>query len=79
VTKLAEVNPDAAQAYYDANKAEIKFEHQSRIEQVIKGEADNKFASQFAASVANKPLGDQLAEAAKITDPERREKTLTQI
>ena len=79
VTKLADVNPDAAQAYYDANKAEIKFEHQPRIEQVIKGEADNKFASQFAASVANKPLGDQLAEAAKITDPERREKTLTQI
>lgn len=79
VTKLAEVNPDAAQAYYDANKAEIKFEYQPRIEQVIKGEADNKFASQFAASVANKPLGDQLAEAAKIEDPERREKTLTQI
>ena len=83
VTKLVESDDpnavQAAQAYYDANKAEIKFEYQPRIEQVIKGEADNKFASQFAASVANKPLGEQLAEAAKINDPARREKTLTQI
>lgn len=79
VTKLAEKNPEAAQAYYDANKAEIKFEYQLRVEEIIKGEADNQFATQFAASVADKPLGDQLAEAAKITDPARREKTLTQI
>jgi hypothetical protein len=79
ITKLAESNAEAAQAYYDANKAEVDFAHQARIEQVIKAEADNQFAAQFAASVANKPLGDQLAEAAKITDPARREKTLIQI
>lgn len=80
VIKLAEEKPNDAQAYYDANKAEISFEHQHRIEKVIKGEVDNRFASQFAASVANKPLGEQLAEAAaKIEDPELREKTLTQI
>ena len=79
ITKLAESNAEAAQAYYDANKAEVNFAHQARIEQVLKAEADNQFATQFAASVANKPLGDQLAEAAKITDPERREKTLIQI
>lgn len=79
ITKLAEGNAEAAQAYYDANKAEVNFAHQARVEQVLKAEADNQFATQFAASVANKPLGDQLAEAAKITDPERREKTLTQI
>lgn len=79
VTKLAGEDPDAAQAYYDANKAEVNFAHQARVEEIIKGEADNKFATQFAASVANKPLGDQLAEAAKITDPARREKTLIQI
>jgi len=79
ITKLAESNAEAAQAYYDANKAEVNFAHQARVEQVLKAEADNQFAAQFAASVANKPLGDQLAEAAKITDPARREKTLTQI
>lgn len=79
VTKLAESNAEAAQAYYDANKAEVNFAHQARIEQVLKAEADNQFATQFAASVADKPLGDQLAEAAKIEDPERREKTLIQI
>lgn len=79
ITKLAESNAEAAQAYYDANKAEVNFAHQARVEQVLKGEADNQFAAQFAANVANKPLGDQLAEAAKIADPARREKTLTQI
>lgn len=79
ITKLAEGNAEAAQAYYDANKAEVNFAHQARVEQVLKAEADNQFATRFAASVANKPLGEQLAEAAKITDPARREKTLTQI
>lgn len=79
ITKLAESNAEAAQAYYNANKAEVNFAHQARVEQVLKAEADNQFATQFAASVANKPLDDQLAEAAKITDPARREKTLIQI
>lgn len=83
ITKLVESDDpkavQAAQAYYDANKAEVNFEQQPRIEQLLKAGGDNLFASQFAASVANKPLGDQLAEAAKITDPARREKTLIQI
>lgn len=79
ITKLAEVNADAAQAYYDANKAEVNFAQQPRVEQVLKGEADNQFAMQKAAEWATLPLGEQLAEAAKITDPARREKTLTQI
>lgn len=79
ITKLAEVNAEAAQAYYDANKAEVGFAQQARVEQVLKGEADNQFATQTAAAMAGKPLSEQLAEAAKITDPARREKTLTQV
>lgn len=79
ITKLSESNAEEAQKYYDANKGEIDFKVQPRVEQVIKGEADNQFATQFAASMADKPLGEQLAEAAKITDPQRREKTLTQV
>jgi hypothetical protein len=79
ITKLASVDANAAQAYYQANKGEVIAANQPRIEEVIKGESDNQFSTQFAASVANKPLSEQLAEAAKITDPERREKTLTQI
>ena len=79
ITKLAEVNAEVAQAYYDANKAEVNFAQQARVEQVLKGEADNQFATQKAAEMAGKPLAEQLSEAAKITDPARREKTLTQI
>lgn len=83
ITKLAESNAEgsaeAAQKYYDANKAEVGFQNQARVEQVLKGETDNKFATQFAAQQASKPLSEQLAEAGKITDPQRREKTLTQV
>lgn len=79
ISKLAENNAEAAQAYYDANKAEVAFQNQARVEQVLKGEMDNQFATQTAAAMANKPLSEQLAEAAKIADPQRREKTLTQV
>lgn len=79
ISKLAETNAQAAQAYYDANKAEVNFAQQPRVEQVLKGEVDNQFATQEAARLATMPLKEQLAEASKITDPQRREKTLTQI
>jgi hypothetical protein len=79
ITRLASANPTAAQAYYDANKAEINGANQPRVEEVLRAEGDNQFATQFAAGVAARPLGEQLAEAAKIPDPQRREKALTQI
>lgn len=79
ISKLAEQDATKAQAYYDANKAEVNFQNQARVEQVLKGELDNQFATQTAAAMAGKPLSEQLAEAAKITDPQRREKTLTQV
>lgn len=79
ISKLAEQDATKAQAYYDANKAEVNFQNQARVEQVLKGELDNQFATQTAAAMADKPLSEQLAEAAKITDPQRREKTLTQV
>lgn len=79
ITKMASTDATAAQAYYDANKAEVAFGQQARVEEVLKGEGDNQFATQTAASLADRPLSEQLAEAAKITDPQRRDKTITQI
>jgi len=79
ITKLAETDATKAQEYYDANKAEVGFQNQARVEQVLKGEMDNQFAVKFAAEQASKPLAEQLTEAAKITDPQRREKTLKEI
>lgn len=79
ITKLASTDAAAAQTYYQANKGEVAASNQPRVEEILKGEADNQFATQFAAGVADKPLKDQLAEAAKITDPARREKALTQV
>ena len=85
ITRMAEGNGttmgDAAKAraYYEANKGEIPAQVQNRVEQVLKGEADNQFADQFAASVATKPLDEQLAEASKITDQQRKQKTTLAI
>ena len=79
ITKLAEKNPEAAQEYYVANKLEIAAAAQPRMEEVIKGETDNKFATQFAAQHADKPLSEQLKAAGDIQDPTRREKTLNQM
>lgn len=79
ISKLAATDANAAQTYYQANKAEVASANQPRVEEVLRGEADNQFATQKAAELATKPLAEQLSEAAKITDPQRREKTLTQI
>lgn len=81
VTQLAEADAAKAQTYLEAaiQRGEIPADRQVRMETVIKGEADNQFASKFAAEKAPLPYADQLAEAAKIEDPKRREKTLMQI
>jgi PIN domain nuclease of toxin-antitoxin system len=79
ISKLAEMDAAKAQKYYDENKAEVGFQNQARVEQVLKGELDNQFATQEAARLAALPLKEQLAEAAKIADPQRREKTLMQM
>ena len=85
VTALAEgndkrsPNAEAAKAYYEKNKGEIPGSVQARVEQVLKAEGDNQFAKQTAAGMAGKPLSEQLSAAAEITDPARREKTLTEI
>ena len=79
IDRLAQTDATKAQAYYTENKGEIPATAQSRVEQVLKGEGDNQFATQFAAQQAAKPLGEQLTAAADIKDPQRREKTLQQI
>lgn len=79
ITKLAEMDPAAAQSYYQANKAEVGAAQQPRVEEILRKEADNAFATQFAAEQATKPLSEQLRAASEIKDPERREKTLLQI
>jgi hypothetical protein len=79
ISKLAEQDPTKAQAYYDANKAEVGFAQQPRVEEILKKEVDNQFATQFAAQQASKPLSEQLAAAGEIKDPQKREKALTEI
>lgn len=79
LAKLAESNAEAAQTYFTQNRGEISFAQQSKIEEAIKGEADNQFSRKFAADVAAKPLSEQLAEAGKITDPQRRDKALREV
>lgn len=79
ITKLASRDADKAQEYYQANKAEVMASNQPRVEEVLKGEGDNQFATKFAAENAGKPLAEQLKTAGEITDPERRAKTMQQV
>lgn len=79
IERMAETDAAGASAYYEGVKGELPLQVQNKIEQVLKGEADNQFATTFAAENAAKPLAEQLADAAKITDPERRKKTIAQI
>lgn len=79
ITKLAEQDPTKAQAYYDANKAEVGFAQQPRVEEVLRKELDNQFATQFAAQQAGKPLPEQIKATAEIKDPARREKALVEV
>ena len=79
ITKLAEQDPAKAQAYYDANKAEVGFAQQPRVEEVLRKELDNQFATQFAAQQAGKPLSEQIKATAEIKDPARREKALVEV
>ncbi len=79
ISKLAEVDAAAASAYYQANKAEVGATYQPKVESVLKAENDNQFATKKAAELAALPLEQQLSEAAKIGDPQQREKTITRI
>ena len=81
VTQVAEQDAARAQTYYeDAKKrGEIPPAVQAKVEAVLKGEADNQFAEQFAAQHATLPRGEQVAKAGEIADPERRKKALAMI
>ncbi len=79
ITRLVDTDATKARAYAEANKAEIPAMAQTRLEEVLKGSEDNQAAQLFAAKVAAKPLSEQLAAAADIGDPQRREKTLLNI
>lgn len=81
VSKLANADAEKAGAYYhDAkSRGEIPVSAQARIEEVLKAEGDSQFASKFAASMATKPFAEQMAEAAKIDDPARRDKVMQRV
>jgi hypothetical protein len=79
ITSLASKDAAAAQSYFDANKAEVDFKNQNRVQEVLKAEGDNQAARQSAAAWAPLPYEEQLKKASEITDPQRREKTLQQL
>lgn len=79
ITKLASQDADKAMAYYQGVKGEVAAQNQPRVEEVLKGESDNQFATKFAADNAALPLAEQLSKAGEITDPQRRAKTLQQV
>lgn len=78
IQSMAEADPAKASAYYAANKGEIPAAAQTRVEQVLKGEAENQQAKQMAMKNATLPLSEQLAAGADLP-PATREKYLTEV
>lgn len=78
ITQLAEKDAAAAQQYLNAaiERKEIT-PGQARLEGIIKGEADNQFARAKGIELAGMTPEQRKAEFAKITDPQRLEKTQT--
>lgn len=72
-------NAAAGKAYFDKYKEEIDATRHDSIGKVLKAEGDNQQARADAAAWAKLPLEEQLAKAAEIGDPQRREKTILQI
>ncbi|MEO8154712.1 MAG: hypothetical protein ABI605_16700 [Rhizobacter sp.] len=79
IAQLATTDPTAAKATFDAHRDDIDASRHGAIEHTLNGELQNQQARQTAASLATKPLADQLEEVSKINDPQLREKTLTAV
>jgi hypothetical protein len=79
IERLAQSDAAAAQIYYDTYKDEMPASSQARTEQLIKISADDQFATSEAARLASLTLPQQLEEAAKIQDPDRKRKTIAEI
>lgn len=81
VAQLAEKDAAQAKKYLEdaIGRGEVPADRQTRLETIINGEADNQFATKFAAENANKPYPEQIAAAGQIENPQRREKALTAV
>jgi hypothetical protein len=79
IAQLASTDPTAAKTMFDAHREDIDASRHGVIERTLTGELQNQQARQTAASLATKPLADQLEEVAKINDPNLREKTLVAV
>ena len=81
VTQLAQKDAAQAQQYLTGaiDRGEIKPDQQPRLEGIIKGEADNQFAKTEAVRLRALDAETQKAELAKITDPNRLEKTQIEL
>lgn len=79
IAQLANTDPTAAKAMFDQHREDIDASRHGVIERTLGAELQNQQARQTAASLATKPLADQLEEVAKINDPNLREKTLQAV
>lgn len=77
ITQMAEKDAAAAQAYLAAaiERKEIRPEQQTKLEGIVKGEADNQFARAKGVELLGMTPERRKEEFAKITDPQRLEKT----
>lgn len=76
---LVDTSPEAAKAYFEANKAEIDSARLKPIEKAIKGAVTERSAETFAASVAALPYEQQLVKAGEIKDSDARQASIKRV
>lgn len=72
IGKLQDTDPEAAKAYYSANKTEIDVRQHTSIEKALDSAVNEKEGKRMADSLAGKPYDEVLQELAEIENPELR-------
>ena len=79
IDNLVDANPEAALAYFEANREEIDASAHSRIEEMVAGAAAEQKAEQLVAGMASLPYAQQLEQAGAIDDPKVRRAALDRV
>lgn len=81
VLRRAEDNPALAKEYYESHKGDISGSEHQAIEKILRESGVNKFAMVEADKLwmSGKSEKEQLEDAYKINDPEKRDATINRI
>jgi hypothetical protein len=79
VEQMVNSKPEAARAYFEANRKEIDVANHKRLDDIIEHKVTDQAATDNAAKWATLPFEQAMANAGEITNPEERKKTIAAV